>query len=125
MRTSFFRTLQQRHQVEVVRNGTVYGTDEETLQVQLDFLKKEKKKRAVFLLNETMVNILKSDLKANRAATIVKSGISFKKLAKLIRRGSDMNMMNRLVETKETIHIYFFGIFYIFFYIFLHFFTFF
>ena len=45
------------------------------------------------------VNILKSDLKADRAATLVKSGVSFKKLAKLIRRGSDMNMMNRLVET--------------------------
>ena len=80
---------------------SLYGIDEMSkLSIKLNFLKNEKKKRAIFKLNENMINVLKSDLRADRTAKIVKSGISFKHLAKLIKRGSDMNMMNRLVETK-------------------------
>ena len=81
--------------------NSMYGIDEmPKLSIKLNFLKNEKKKRAIFKLNENMINVLKSDLRADRTAKIVKSGISFKHLAKLIKRGSDMNMMNRLVETK-------------------------
>ena len=87
--------------LSAVSANSLYGIDEmPKLSIKLNFLKNEKKKRAVFKLNENMINVLKSDLRADRTAKIVKSGISFKHLAKLIKRGSDMNMMNRLVETK-------------------------
>ena len=53
------------------------------MSIRLDFLA-EKKKDIEFGLSEEMVKILKSDLKADRAALIVSSGYTFKKLARLV-----------------------------------------
>ena len=94
VKATYFAILNKLRAQKIINLVTV------VFSIKLNFLKNEKKKRAIFKLNENMINVLKSDLRADRTAKIVKSGISFKHLAKLIKRGSDMNMMNRLVETK-------------------------
>ena len=78
------------------------------LTIKLNFLKNPSlKKRAEFSLTDHMIAVLKSELKPKGAAKLIGSGISFKKLAKLITSGGKMVHMNRLLEnetltTEET-----------------------